>query len=333
MAKLSPNTHLSGSVIPAWLGYSQWDSPYEIIDRAKDAVKGIQPAPLDSLPADIGTAVEPIILKRGLSMLGFHFDEMINHTENGEPAAKKHPEMELYYSDDGLITLPKPKKIYSNEGQGITVMNQDGEITLDGLVILEAKYTTVPEKPNDPPLHRGPLQLQAGMMCHDAKFGILFTCYAGRKITVHIFERHEAAVKQITESVAEFEQHMANGTYPAPKTAEEMAQFYTEPVEEPIELDPDLIDSVLSIDDANESIKIDQTMKDTHGQYLMGAMGNHTKATIVDNETGIAYNVAWPFRRTKAKPAECCPSCNHELKPAVPESEARQKTVTVKRVK
>lgn len=333
MAKLSPDNHLSGSVIPAWLGYNKYQSAYDVLEKARNANKGIEAEPLDSLPADIGTAVEPVIIRRGLQLLGFDPDQVTNYTEDGQPAAKKHPEMELYYSDDGLFHMEQPKKIYSNEQLNITVMNPDGEITLDGLVIIEAKFTTLNQKPDDPPLYRGPIQLQVGMMCHDAKYGILFTCHLGRVLTAHIFERHNATIKKISEAVVKFEQHMADGTYPEPKTTEEMAQYYTEPAEEPIELDPDLIDSVLSIDDANEAIKINQDMKDIHGQHLMKAMGNHTKATVVDDRTGLVYNVAWPFRKTKAKPAECCPSCNHELKPAVPESEARQKTVTVKRVK
>ena len=333
MSKLSPDNHLSGSVMPAWLGLSRYQTSYDVLENARNAMNGVVPLPLDSLQVDIGTAVEPIILARGLRQLGLDPDKMKNYTENGKPAAKKHNEIELYYSDDGLYNVEEPTTIYSSEGHDITVMNQDGEITLDGLVVLEAKYTTVAERKDDPPLHRGPIQLQAGMMCHDAKYGVLFTCYSGRKITAHVFERHDATIKKIAEGVAEFEQHMEKGTWPEPKTVAEMAAYYTEPAEEPMELEPDLISSVLSIEDANAAMKINQETKEQHGQKLMGAMGNHAKATIVDEKTGVAYNVAWPFRKTKAKPAECCPACKHELKPAVPESETRQKTISIRRMK
>ena len=330
MAKLSPDNHLSGSVVPAWLGHSPYQTAYDVLEKARNAVAGIEPAPLDSLQADIGTAIEPVILRRGLEMLGLDPEAMTNYEQDGQLAAKKHPDMELYYSDDGLFHMKQPMKITGDAD--VHVMGSE-EMLIEGTIVLEAKYTTANEKPSDPPLFRGPLQLQAGMMCHDAKYGILFTCYAGRKIVAHVFERHQATVDKITAAVREFEQHMADRTWPEPQTVDELVSYYSEPAEDPIDLDDDLIESVLSIDDANQAIKQQQEMKDVHGQRLMAAMGNHTKAAVTDSRTGLSYNVTWPFRKTKAKPAECCPACNHELKAAVPESEARQKTVTVKRNK
>lgn len=329
MAKLSPNNHLSGSVLPAWLGYSPYQSPYEVLEVARSDE---QPE-LDSLQADIGTAVEPVILSRGLRMLGIDPATMRNHQEGGQLAAKKHGSLELYYSDDGLVDIEQPLKIHASEGEGIHIMSGDAEITLQGTVVLEAKYTTAAEKPSDPPLFRGPLQLQGGMMCHSADYGILFTCYAGRKIVVHIFERHLATQETITDGVVKFEQHMAAGTWPDPVTTDDMAKYFDEPKEEPIELGDDLVDCVLSIEDANQAVKQQQELKEVNGQRLMLAMGNHTKASVVDSRSGVAYSVSWPFRKTKAKPAECCPACNHEIKAAVPESETRQKTVTVRRTK
>lgn len=333
MAKLSPPNHLSGSVLAGWMGLSRWQSSYEVIETARNAEAGIEPAPLDSLAADIGTAVEPVILSRGLRKLGLDPDRMTNYHQDGQLAAKKHEELELYYSDDGLYQLEQPLTVYSNEAEGIHVVNNQGQVELDGLVVLEAKFTSALKKHDDPPLYRGPIQLQAGMMCHQAKYGILFTCYFGREITVHIFERHDATIQRIHQEVESFEQHMKDGTWPDPSTVKDLVQHFTDEAEDPIELDPDLVDSALSIDDANQAIKDNQAMKDLHSQSLMSAMGNHSKARVIDPKTGVEYKVSWPFRKTRAKPAEHCPSCNHELKAAVPESEARQKTVTVKRVK
>lgn len=333
MAKLSPPNHLSGSVLAGWMGLSKWQTAYEVIETARNAEAGIEPAPLDSLAADVGTVAEPVILAHGLRLLGLDPDRMFNYHQDGQLAAKKHKDLELYYSDDGLYQVEQPVTIYSNESQGIYVMNQAGQVELDGLVILESKFTAMSKKPDDPPLYRGPIQLQAGMMCHQAKYGILFTCYFGRQLTAHIFELHDKTVERITEEVSRFEQHMSDGTWPDPVTVDEMVQHFREEAESEIELDPDLVDSALSIDDANQAIKDNQAMKDLHSQSLMAAMGNHSKARVIDPETGVEYKVSWPFRKTRAKPAEHCPSCNHELKAAVPESEARQKTVTVKRVK
>jgi hypothetical protein len=184
MAKLSPDNHLSGSVLPAWLGFSPYQSPYDILERARAHNAGEPRPELDSLPADIGSAIEPIILERGLRQLGVDPGLVYHWEVDGEEAAKPHPQLALYYSDDGIIDLPEPMTIYTDAANGIYVMNDHGEIQIQGKIILEAKFTTVPKKLTDPPLHRGPLQLQAGMMCHQAEYGILFTCYGGRTNTM-----------------------------------------------------------------------------------------------------------------------------------------------------
>jgi len=333
MAKLSPDDHLSGSVLPAWLGKSPWQTPLEVLQRARESKEGIEPPPLDSLAADIGTAAEPVIIARGLRLLGLDPDKVTNYQENGEVCAKKHKDMELYYSDDGLFHMEQPKTIYTNESDDIHVINKDGELTLSGTIVIEAKFTSAGRKADDPQLYRGPIQLQAGMMCHDADYGVLFTCYSGRTLTAHVFPRHQATVDAITTAVIHFEKHMQFGTDPEPVNSQEMAAQFHDIEEERIELPPELIESVTAIDEINQSIKIHQSNKETHNFTLMQAMGNHSKAEIVDPANGNKFNLSWPIRHSKGKPAECCPKCNHEIKPATPPSEARQKSVTIRKVK
>ena len=96
MAKLSPHNHLSGSVLPAWLGLSPYQSPFDVLQTARDFNAGIEPAPLDSLPADIGTAVEPVIIERGLRMLGIDPALVFNYTDgDGKVICKEHSSLEL----------------------------------------------------------------------------------------------------------------------------------------------------------------------------------------------------------------------------------------------
>lgn len=330
MAKLSPDNHLSGSVLPAWLGFSPWQSAYDILERARAFDAGEPRPELDSLQADIGSAVETIVLERGLRQIELDPTRVYHHTKDGEPVAKKHPEMELYYSDDGLFHMEQPQKIYSNESAGISVMNSDGEVTLQGTIVLEAKFTTVPKKPDDPPLYRGPIQLQAGMMVHNADFGILFTCYAGRNIDVHVFERHEDTVRMITQAVADFEQHRSEGTWPEPTNIEQMSYKYTEPDPEPeIELDPDLARVVEVYQDGVNAVKAGEQLKAEATQTLMGALGNHKIGRVISS-TGKEYKVTWPWRTSKAKPPKLCPHCQAELEAAKPESTNRQKSISVK---
>lgn len=332
MAKLSPDNHLSGSVLPAWLGFSPYQSPYDVLERARAHNNGEPRPELDSLPADIGSAIEPIILERGLRMLGID-PGLIYHWEvDGEESAKPHPSLMLFYSDDGIIDLPEPMEIHTNEGQGIYVMNDAGMITIEGKIILEAKFTTVPKKPTDPPLHRGPLQLQAGMMCHGAEYGILFTCYGGRSVEIHIFPKHQDTTRLITQAVIDFETHMAEGTWPEPRNVEELGWKYNDPDPEPeIELSSDMAQVVEIYEDGVKAIKAGEQLKADATEKLMSALGNHKVGSVI-SEAGKQYKVTWPWRTMKPKPAKLCPHCQGEIEEAKPGSTIRQKSISVKEV-
>jgi hypothetical protein len=333
MAKLSPDNHLSGSVLPAYMGFSPYQTPFEVLDRARAAVRGEPREELDSLPADIGSAIEPVILARGLRKLGIDPSQIFHYSEDGALAAKKHPDMELYYSDDGIIELTKPMKIYADESQGITVMNQDGEIDLVGKIILEAKFTTAAKKPDDPQLFRGPIQLQAGMMCHDADYGILLTCYAGRDIEINIFARHQETIGLISNYVQDFEMHMAEGTYPEPSNIEELAWKYNKPdPDQETELDTELATSVQVYQGAVAAIKAAEEHKQEATENLMAAIGNYKIGNVYAPD-GKHYKVTWGWRTSKAKPSVLCPHCRGELEAAKPESTVRQKSISVKESK
>lgn len=329
MPKLSPDNHLSGSVMPAWLGYSPWQSPYDVLEAARNSVKGIERPPLDSLPADIGTEAENVILDHGMRMLGLDPDKIGTHSHT---ESKKHPLMELYYTDDGLYTLEEPIEFKTDPAKNIYVMTQSGSLFVDCPIILEAKFTTVHRRADDPPLYRGPIQLQAGMMCHGYGAGILFTCHQGREITAHIFRSHVETQTAIKRAVASFEKHMKDGTWPDPATPDEAVQRFSQVKEDepPIELDPDLADSVKQYQAAVDAIKSAEETKAGEATRLMTALGNYSAGNVVDAKTGKQYQVKCPMRKYKGKPAENCPSCSHELKAATPEREIRQKTVTIK---
>lgn len=331
MAKLSPNGYLSGSILPAYLGASPYQSPHEVLDQCRAYRNGAEPEELDSLQIDIGNATENVILNRGLKTIGIDEWSWYNWQSNGVDAAKKHPALDLWYSDDGLIYLTEPRTIRTDESQGIVVMNDSGEITLEGLGVLEAKFTTVFEKPDDPPLYRGPIQLQAGLMCHDANYGILITCYGARKLVLHIFPPHKVTQWRITQACHEFEQHMSDGTYPAPTTLDQVSHVYNKPEDDTVELREDAISAIDSYIAANLVLKKYTQQKADSALELMQMMGNASKAELRD-DTGRLIKVSWPVRHSKAKPAKQCPSCNHELEPAKPESSARQKTISIKEV-
>jgi hypothetical protein len=330
MAKLSPHNHLSGSVLPAYMGLSPYQTAFDVLQTARDYTNGIEPPPLDSLPADIGSAVEPVLIDRGLRALGIDPKQAFHYTNgNGALAAKEHESLQLFYSDDGLLDIHTDKtiRLQTNETAGIFVLTPDGTANISGMVVLEAKFTTVPEKPNDPPLFRGPVQLQAGMMCHKAAWGLLFTCYAGRKLTVHVFPQHDETRRLISSAVIDFETRMKDGSWPEPTNAQDYALKFNEANEVTLEMPLSAandIDTWMAADEQNNEC---DAAKINAGQRLMAVLGNHTKGRLGN------YEVKWPFRKTKAKPAVCCPKCSTELEPAKPASEARQKSISIKELK
>lgn len=334
MAKLSPDNHLSGSTVPAWLNLSPWDSPFDVLQRARDSLEGKPRPELDSLQVDIGNALELPLLTRACRVLGLDELELYHHHEGIDLAAKRHPRMDLYYSDDGLMIMPQPVTVRTDPAANITVHNELGEIELHGKLVFECKFTTAGRKPDDPQLHRGPVQLQVGMMCHEAQAGILVTCYSGRDLVIDIFEPHQATRQQITEAVVSFEDHMANGTWPEPAELRDFVKAWPEagPDEPPVDLDDAAIDAARRIQAATEAIK---NFEDDRAQSYTTIMeqlreNKYGEGVAAD---GTRIRATWGWRKSSAKPAQLCPSCLHELEPAKPESSARSKTISIKEMK
>ena len=218
----------------------------------------------------------------------------------------------------------------TDEAAGIYVMTRSGELEASGRIVLEAKFTTATQREDDPPLYRGPIQLQAGMMCHNAGIGIIFTNYGGRKLTAHIYMQHRDTQTAIKRAVQDFEQHMTDGTWPEPRTAEEAAKLHPAPkqTEEEIELDADLAEAVRNYQAALGAIKSAEEIKAETQAQLMAALGENSRGRIIAGNS--LYQVSWPVRNYKAKPAELCTACNNTIKPATEAKSVRQKTISIK---
>ena len=121
MAKLSPDHHLSGSPLAAYMGHSPWQDAYDVLLRARESLEGKPRPELDSLQVDMGDASEDVTLQRGCRLIGLDPDQIATHSHT---EAKKHPLMELYYSDDGLHYIPddEPVTFKTDEAAGIYVM-------------------------------------------------------------------------------------------------------------------------------------------------------------------------------------------------------------------
>jgi len=328
MGKLSPDNHLSGSTTAAYLGHSPFMSAYEVLDRARASLRGEPREELDAVPVHVGNELEGFILEHGVKMLGLDPHEIGTHSR---VTAAKHKDLELYYTDDGIIHVDEPVTIETNEAKGIFVMNDRGWMEIEGNIILEAKFTTTPRKPNDPPLYRGPIQVQVGMMVHEARYGVVFTCYGGREMTAHIFEHHPQTWAAIRAAVKDFEKHMADDTYPEPSDAGQAAQYFADAeIEPPAVLDDEAGDLAMEYLTLDERIKSAQKVKEDIQLRLMVKLGNATAGEAA--RSGRQFKVTWPTRTYKPKPAERCPKCMHKLKEAYPGGTSRQKTISVKEV-
>ncbi|RPG01916.1 MAG: hypothetical protein CBC23_004125 [Rhodospirillaceae bacterium TMED63] len=91
----------------------------------------------------------------------------------------------------------------TDPSQNIYVMGRES-IVLEGRGILEAKLTAV--RPRDePPPFRGPLQVQAGMMCTGYKWAAIGTLYGGTELRVYLYGIEEAVQAKITADVLDFD--------------------------------------------------------------------------------------------------------------------------------
>ena len=80
MAKLSPDNHLSGSQLAAYMGHSPWQDAYDVLLRARESLEGKPRPELDSLQVDMGDATEDVTLQRGCRLVGLDPDQIATHS-------------------------------------------------------------------------------------------------------------------------------------------------------------------------------------------------------------------------------------------------------------
>jgi hypothetical protein len=204
MAKLTPDTIMSGSRLPPFVTAEindnyQWSTPNLELQKAIDAVNKIKYPEIDSELFYWGNAMEGPIADACASRLDLPEPQV-----SGVPIF--HTEIPLAVSLDRIVE-GKGKTISSNPSQNIFVCNESQEIILDGPGAIECKNTSA-FPTSEPELWRGPVQLQAQMMCADYKWGAVATLYRGCELRVFLFERHDATRKLIEEIAVEFDRRV-----------------------------------------------------------------------------------------------------------------------------
>jgi len=152
VGKVTPDTILSASRLPAVMGMSKYRSPNDELQVSLGAINGKTPPNISNEAMDWGNQLEPMILAETAKRLELSDLQLIHE----KPYF--HESIPLCCSLDGLAD-GRSQLIKHDPDAGIYVMGAPS-IVLDGLGVLEAKLTgNAPEE--EPPLWRGAIQLQA----------------------------------------------------------------------------------------------------------------------------------------------------------------------------
>ena len=307
VGKVTPDNIATGSTIAAIMGHSKYQTPLEAY---MNAVNG-RPEWQQNLPAKIGDFMEDFVLTESAEVLGltdckFEYNEALWHEDF------------LAVSLDGSaegngITL------YDNPEKGIYIISADDSITLEGRGILEAKTTRA--APVDvPPLYRGPLQLQAQMLCTGAKWGAVCTLYQGSELRIYVYKANPEMQQLIIKSAQDFKRRVEEqDPYPALSSTEAAEKYpATDGPKKVIDADETLQEKVHQLAHIRSELKAYEKLAEDLQIDIMEMMQD------ADECVAGTYRVVWPVRNIKAKPEQI------KTIPAVEAQRVRGKTLQIK---
>jgi predicted phage-related endonuclease len=316
VSKVTPDTMLSASRLPAVMGLSRYRSPNEELDYSIRAIRGEEREDIGNEAMAWGNQLEPLILSTAAERLQLT-DLVTEH-----PEARFHAELPLCCSLDGTAD-GRGQVITSDPDKGIYVVGQDS-ITLDGVGVLEAKLTAVaPEEM--PALYRGPVQLQAQMDIIQAKWGAVCVLYQGTELRVFLFAPHAqtlAGIAQVaTEFQAKLEKFRANGEvdYYPPSSSKDADRMFPTANEEVKQLDSYAEELARLIAGGKKKIKTINEDIEKAETELKTLLGNAAR--------GIAgqFQISWPMRSYSATA--------QRIVPAKEAYSVRQSTLSIKEIK
>ena len=317
VGKVTPNTMMSASRLPALMGISKYRSPNDELTATIDSIEGREVDFDGNEAMEWGNAFEPEILKQAALRLG------LDNLELNHPNAYFHASWPLACSLDGtadgrgLVVNHEPEK-------GIYVVGADS-IVLEGMGVLEAKLTAM-DVEDVPPLWRGPVQLQAQMDIVGAKWGAVATLYRGTQMRIFLFMPHEATLKAIESAVLDFQrrldywQETKTIDYYPPVNSRDADRTWSEvKAEDPLlmgEEEEFWADTIIRCKRAIDTLETE--IQDAE-RRLKDAMRDHGLGRTQ------RYEIKWPMRSYKAQP--------EKVIPAKPAYSIRQSTLSIKEVK
>jgi hypothetical protein len=315
VGKVTRDDQASASLLPAIMGLSKYASPNDALLGAINAIKGLPREDISNESMAWGNTFEPEILKEAAMRLG------LDNLDISHDQAYQHASLPLACSLDGTAH-GRGLRITTDEERGIYVIGQD-EIILHDIGVLEAKLTAS-EVEDQPPLWRGPVQLQAQMDIIGAKWGAVCTLYRGTALRIYLFAPHAGTVGAIAQAVTEFDKKLSAFRefgvvdYYPPQDSKDANRTWSAANEdvEPLWLpaaDEQLV-SELVIE--KEKIKAAEKKIDELEKALKSSMRDHPSAIVG------SYEIRWPMRHYKAQPSR--------IVPAKEAHSVRQSTLTIR---
>jgi len=311
VGKVTTIQYASASRIPSIMGHNPYSTPNDELDASIKAVAGGYHAlpQIEIEAADWGNDMENMILEKAAKKLGLR-DLKLDY-----PEAYYYKDILQASLDGGAIA--DDIEVTTDPANNIYVMNSNNVITLSGPGVLESKLTRV--APSDTPaLYRGPLQLQAQMLCTGAQWGVIATLYQGVEMYLYLYKADFDVQNQIIMACSDFKRRVAEQDYyPALSAAEATTMHPQADDDIEIEADDDLREKIERLAHLRTELKAYQALVDDLQTDIMNAMGDASSCNA-----GL-YRVTWPMRRVKAKPEQ------HKIIPAVEEQWVRSKTLKV----
>lgn len=314
VGKVTPNTMLSASRVPALLGHSKYETPNGVLTSVINALQDAPEHFETNEAMHWGNLLEVPLLLEASARLG------LSHLVLDHPKPYFHPDAPIACSLDGQGD-GNGLVVTDNPDAGVYVVGAES-ITLDGVGVLEAKVTSV--YPEDyPALSRGPLQLQAQMDITGAKWGAVCVLYQGTELRIFLFASHEETQALIRAKARDFETKITHWTetgevewYDPATPAEYGTKWPGDANLDSVDLGEWGATLAERIVKAKEQIKTLETRITEDETELKEMLGNATLAHAEE------FRISWPIRKYQAQP--------EKVVPAKPAHSMRQSTVTIK---
>jgi len=309
----------SGSRLPGIFGVSPFKTPNDELAYSINAAQGKPRPPFKAEAADWGNTLEVTIIQEAAKRIGLEIQELqVDYAMSYQVDGKDILQVSL-----DSILVGDGMKLYSQPDFGIYVIGEE-PLFLDGPGACESKLTS--SMPEDVPAeYRGPIQLQAQMLCGGFKWGVIATLFRGVELRLFFYKADPAAQAKIIEKCQDFIRRVEEGDwYPAFSPADAVTAYpATDDTSAPVDLtDRPEGDFVRHLVDIKSRIAMLEEEKDQLQAKIMDQMAQSELAFVKDQDGRVLYEVKWAMRSYKAQPAKVT-----EAKPARVE---RSKTLTIK---